>query len=132
MKEAITKAIEGGYVRGSAGRGEFLLGLPDYAKSQIWLDPLFWQALMIGCGFDVKEGTMRCEHYHPRYNEPGQGGCNADKCSYAGYKDWQEVWHQFINHLAEGKDAESFFKKLLPDTCPNGCSGGLVCSDCPN
>lgn len=27
--------------------------------------------------------------------------------------EWKELWYRFIDHLAEGKDAESFFKELL-------------------
>ncbi len=26
---------------------------------------------------------------------------------------WKHNWHMFIDHLAEGKDADSFFKELL-------------------
>ncbi len=26
---------------------------------------------------------------------------------------WEYAWHRFIDHLAEGKDAESFFNELL-------------------
>jgi hypothetical protein len=80
--------------------------------SATFLDPAFWQALTIAKGWDVKDGTMRCEHYNPRYNEPGQRGCNADKCEYAGYKNWKDIFRHFIDHLIEGGDAESFFKDL--------------------
>jgi hypothetical protein len=27
-------------------------------------------------------------------------------------KYWKKFWHRFIDHLAEGKDAESFFQAL--------------------
>jgi hypothetical protein len=27
-------------------------------------------------------------------------------------KYWKKFWHRFIGHLAEGKDAESFFQTL--------------------
>lgn len=40
-QDAIKQAIEGGY----KGDEHFLLNLPEYAKAQIWIDPLFWQAL---------------------------------------------------------------------------------------
>lgn len=29
-----------------------------------------------------------------------------------GRDEWEKQWHYFIDHLAEGKDAESFFKDL--------------------
>jgi hypothetical protein len=28
-------------------------------------------------------------------------------------KNWRLEWHNFINHLADGKDTESFFEQLL-------------------
>jgi hypothetical protein len=53
------------------------------------LDPLFWQSL----GKD-------------------QGWADSDK--YDDYqKHWLYFWHRFTDHLAEGKDAESFFQELL-------------------
>lgn len=34
---------------------------------------------------------------------------------HGGYKKqtWKEYWHRFIDHLAENKDPEEFFKELL-------------------
>lgn len=51
--------------------------------AEIREDPLFWQALI------KKEGV------------------------FAGKAYWLWGWHDFIDHLAEGKDADSFFNKLL-------------------
>tara|TARA_R110000868_G_scaffold236293_4_gene490322 strand:- start:590 stop:853 length:264 start_codon:yes stop_codon:yes gene_type:complete len=28
-------------------------------------------------------------------------------------EDWRNVWHDFIDHLADGKDVDSFFNNLL-------------------
>ena len=98
IQQAIEKAIEGGY----KGNKEFLLKLPEYAKSQIWLDPLFWQSLgkaMGWCEYAVciHDGKMNC----------------FEKNHWAGYMgEWKWHWHRFIDHLAEGKDAESFFETL--------------------
>lgn len=85
IEQAIQKAIEGGYGK---GREDFIRKLPEFALSQVWLDPLFWQALgkSLGWDEDISEG-----------NNP----------------EWQAYWHQFIDHLASGKDAESFFAGLL-------------------
>lgn len=44
---------------------------------------------------------------------------NYDKIDRAG---WRLVQHRFIDHLAEGKDAESFFKDLSPT--PSERDGG--------
>ncbi len=65
------------------------------AQRKFFLDPLFWQALGKGLGWD-KEPQDACEE------------CGA---SLGGY---EESWHSFIDHLAEGKDPESFFKNILP------------------
>lgn len=82
-------------------------------ESDVLLDPTFWQALAIARGWDVKEGTLRCEHYNPNYDKPGERGCNADKCEYAGYRNYRTLMVNFMEQLADGKDAESFFAELL-------------------
>ena len=84
LQEVITKAIEGGY----KGNKEFLLKLPEYAKSQIWLDTFFWQSLGKAMGW------------------------RQDEDQWEDRAEWVSQWHRFIDHLAEGKDAESFFEKL--------------------
>jgi hypothetical protein len=57
--------------------------------SEIFLDPSFWQALGKARYYtkDTKEGSIRS-------------------------KLWLQDWHRFIDHLAEGMDAESFFNSL--------------------
>lgn len=58
------------------------------------LDPSFWQALGRARGWNKTPTTdvlVAGEAYKERW---------------AGY------WHRFIDHLADGKDAESFFAKL--------------------
>jgi hypothetical protein len=62
--------------------------------SEIFMSPLFWQALGKAKGWD--EGKYWDEIYP---NSPYQWM-------------WQHIWHRFIDHLAEGKDAESFFASL--------------------
>ncbi len=56
--------------------------------SEIFLDPAFWQALGKARGWEKSS-----------YN---------DEFKFL----WLTVWHRFIDHLAEGKDAESFFASL--------------------
>lgn len=68
----------------------------DVEFAEICLDPLFWQAMGKGLGWTtvpMDEGNHR--HLGQRYHE------------------WHYRMHRFIDHLAEGKDIESFFKKLL-------------------
>ena len=55
----------------------------------IFLDPLFWQALGKAMGWAKN-------HLYKR---------NAIT--------WKDYWHLLIDHLASGKDTESFFKQLL-------------------
>lgn len=83
MENAIKRAIEGGWN-----------GHPSWMKNweRAVLDPTFWQAL------GKAEGWKKL-HY-----EDMEG--NYDEC-------WQCHWHSFIDHLASGKDADSFFKALL-------------------
>jgi len=90
IQEAIEKTIEGGY----AGSEKWLLDLPESAKCQIWLDPLFWQYL---------GKTM--------------GWKNVDYVDYGeGHSLWNEAWlyqwHRFIDCLADGGTPESFFETL--------------------
>jgi hypothetical protein len=98
MKEAIQKAIEGGYEFTFIGQF-YDPGHPwrnrEIAINSIFDDPLFWQALGKAMGWREKSEVANDVTY--RF-EPAQ---------------WQLEWHRFIDHLAEGKDAESFFKELL-------------------
>lgn len=55
--------------------------------SEIFLQPSFWQALGKARGWGEGDGSVKVW-------------------------DWRGYWHRFIDHLAEGKDAESFFKDL--------------------
>lgn len=69
-----------------------------YHQPTIFLDPLFWQALGKARGWsDFTE-----EHYTDR----------RDRTYSRTHPTWNLNWHRFIDHLAEGKSAESFFKTL--------------------
>lgn len=78
--------------------------LNEYAKwtqrPQVFLDPAFWQAL----------GKAR------GWNEGGYGVTWTFNGDLIGQRDGinksEHIWHQFINHLQGGKDAESFFADL--------------------
>ncbi len=96
MEKAIKKAIEGGYATKCCQ--EFNSGsnhhLVLHEKEYFWCNPLFWQALGKAEGWDddIKKLELTPIYYVPR---------------------WRREWHRFIDHLAEGKDAESFFNELL-------------------
>lgn len=71
--------------------------------SDILLDPLFWQALGEGLGWDDfvfdSDGTKATEYSY----ELSMNGI---------VKGWVYKQYDFIDHLAEGKDIESFFNEL--------------------
>lgn len=93
METAIKKAMEGGYPQAS------------YLKQEIFLlDPLFWQALGKGCGW-----TSICNVCRKIYVDE----CFINHVGQPIGSVWKYNWHRFIDHLAEGKDAESFFTSLL-------------------
>ena len=93
IKLAIQKAIEGGYSK-YLGVGYYLHNRG--ARSTLFLDPLFWQSLGKALGLKAV-GVLTKEDK----GELQDG--------------WKFYWHRFIDHLAENKDPEEFFKELLSD-----------------
>jgi len=99
IQQAIEKAIEGGLREGE--KWKFVSANRYWA---VWLDgngtettiamemyfmsPLFWQSLGKAMGW------------------------RQDEDQWGDRAEWVSQWHRFIDHLAEGKDAESFFKNL--------------------
>ena len=135
-KLAIQKAIEGGWrPKGSRIRNpknvelelddiEDIVDPTFYADAQgfrqsvasLFLDPSFWQALGKSLGWGVSlENSRVCSGCKsiPYY----EANCiKVNKCNMTHIKgyNWKYQWHRFITHLSEGKDADSFFKDLLP------------------
>lgn len=87
--EAILKALENGYEPKE-------LSLPEGWTAQILLDPEFWRALGKGLGWD-------------KY-EPGEPFYIPDR--HRNSPRWKKQWHFLIDHLAEGKDINSFFEEI--------------------
>jgi hypothetical protein len=106
VEEAIKLAVEGGYepfrtvkmdelvceltgenyhCNFKPKNGATVRGLCSANINRILLDPLFWQALGKNLG------------WHPSGVIPS----------------WTSEWHHFVDHLAEGKDPNSFFLELL-------------------
>ena len=129
IQEFINKAIEGGWLLDGLDeklKRNWHWGIEDsglvwrtdgYRKNisdgvAMFLDPKAWEAFYYAMGWDVKEGTMRCEYYNPKYNEPGERGCNKDKCTYVGWRDYRDGMHQMIDALVEGKSLEEFIATL--------------------
>jgi hypothetical protein len=100
MREAIQKAIEGGYgFQGLIpGTNYYNSYVNDLNNSDTLFDPLFWQSLGKALWWSV---TDQC------------WGCGYDEGATDNTPEWKVYWHSFIDHLAEGKDPEDFFKQLL-------------------
>jgi hypothetical protein len=108
IEEALKKATAGGYhIYGSDGMDTYYEGASNaysawtrkdnastfvIAVEETFLDPAFWQALGKAVGWS--EETEAVVRY--RVTEPA----------------WQSYWHRFIDYLAEGNTAESFFEQL--------------------
>lgn len=119
METAIKKAIEGGYKCGF-GLGD---SYPESYKMcrdySAVLDPAFWQALGKAEGWGRLHCTNCGEFARPIRKKDSDPEYWFDCCgrkrnleygvSYVGQ------WHRLIDHLAEGKDADSFFADLLSD-----------------
>lgn len=94
IEQAIEKSIEGGY-KWNGGPRECSWGHYDHA----FLDPLFWQSLGKALGWAEE---VKVIHSHPVESDIVREKTEG----------WKWEWHRFIDHLAEGKDAESFFESL--------------------
>lgn len=95
IEQAIKKAIEGGWVY-RLGNEVVERNLRDGVMLvEHFLDPLFWQSLGKAMGWkDEKEYDGGGAHWKIK----GQ---------------WKREWHRFIDHLAEGKTAEEYFKEIM-------------------
>lgn len=137
MKEAIKKAIEGGwkpekYREIWEYNPNNQIGVRKSYRSSLthWdvcSDPLFWQALGKALGwyqeqevqFLLPEGeeARRNSIIHVEDDLGVVLRMFDDRLVYAPYSygkpTWKQSWHRFIDHLAEGKDADSFFPALL-------------------
>lgn len=120
MENVIKSAIRGGYEHFLMSDGNNGLKAIGECKSDILLDPLFWQCLgkaegwtgekirmCNGCGVALKwneKEDMNGQH-------GGKKGCGSDIQEYEG--QWLIEMHRFIDHLAEGKSIDEFFNNLL-------------------
>ncbi len=97
IEQAIRDAID---VGGYEGVKNWNADLSSWeVHRQIWCDPEFWKHLGKARGWGV---PGRDKTIHPRAGAP----------EYEIREHWVQRWHRFIDHLAEGKDAESFFENI--------------------
>lgn len=82
------------------------------------LTPEWWQSLGKAMGWDDEDPALlisaRWKKYHG--SEPdGEDYWIADTYHEENEAPlWKYYWHHFIDHLAEGKTAESYFQELTP------------------
>lgn len=133
MEKAIKKAIEGGYSRSGVIKN-FTPQNREFAERSLLqdykiclLDPLFWQALGKAEGwkdwfFSYYRANTGREEFNGRWIAVDSFGeipkeLQTVKGMWRQHPqespDWKYHWHSFIDYLAEGKDAESFFNELL-------------------
>lgn len=117
MKNAIKLAIEGGwnpekYRQIWQYNPNNRVGVTDSYRAglthwDITSDPLFWQALGKTMGWG-KRIIIERQDIETKDGRVVRSDTDAEMVP-----EWKFYWHRFIDHLAEGKDAESFFNQLL-------------------
>lgn len=112
MKEAIRLSIEGGYNTPYVFQGFSFLewfGKERFSEEEIsliLLDPLFWKCL----GKSLRLDSIHYEHCAAaEYHEFG----NSKECDCSAKDEWKVNWHRFIDHLANGGNADEFFTNLI-------------------
>ena len=95
MKEVALKAIEGGYSSYKMPEDVFR---EYYIDEKVCLDPEFWRCLGMSLGWNGLIPDLLNEEDIGKIMPPNE---------------WEQYWHEFIHHLAEGKDINSFFEALL-------------------
>jgi hypothetical protein len=110
IEDAMEKAIEGGFEQNYA----------HYANAGIkaitLLDSSFWRSLGKALGWEGKEWSCQCGFRHEYFSKHDNTFCPRDGKKLALVDaengEWIRRWHDFIDHLAEGKTAEEFFGEL--------------------
>lgn len=108
METAIKKAIEGGYRKYDpmVADGSYF----NMVGERILLDLEFWQSLAQASGwnfYEYKKSVTPPKSLHQDRYTITVRRKSSKKANWIGH------WHRFIDHLAEGKDAHSFFESLL-------------------
>jgi hypothetical protein len=109
IQQAIEKAVYGGYFPSyirKVGKEKTEDILRNIRLADTFLDPLFWQSLGKAMGW----GTARL--VEPDILWLTDKEIRPDflpEIVLDEREEWKEQWHRLIDHLAEGKNAESFF-----------------------
>lgn len=106
-QQAIEKAIEGGWKNKPALQyvdARFPIKSDIVTLDCTLLDPQFWMAL------GKAENWSTTNVYQTFFWKDKKGSTSGS------IPEWQAYWHRFIEALAAGESAESFFESLLSDT----------------
>lgn len=76
----------------------------------VFLDPAFWQALGKARGWEGK--CSDCYKGEPHKWCQSGSHLDLEPEKYHNNYPWRVEWHRFIDHLAEGKEINEFFKEL--------------------
>ena len=99
IKETIEKSIEGGWKK----------DLTRNVLSDYFLDPDFWQSLGKTMGWT----NFSCSDcYSNKGFSRSECLCCLGERERVEMQTWEVQWHRFIDHLAEGKSIEDYFKTL--------------------
>lgn len=110
IQKAIQLAVQGGYLKNSTEiyKGQVYTFGEKIVNEKVFLDPLFWSSLGKSLSWGDENGIDDRTFWigtidYPEISDEGQ----------AFREIWRFKMHQFIDHLAEGKLADDFFKVLL-------------------
>jgi len=100
IEQAIKAALDHGY-EPKVERYPEMEGIPPLQiavamQADVFIDPAFWKALGKKRGWTTDDDFKYWQKSIAEWKE----------------KYWKTFWHRFIDHLAEDRDAESFFKEL--------------------
>lgn len=115
-QKAIELAIEGGWNSQWLALVSTSIGLPDWVHAKIFLDPLFWQALIK----DEYEPCWACKgerFFEDFFTKEVDKSRPCGNCKQTGEQlksTWKDGWHSFIDTLASSQTADEFFATILP------------------
>jgi hypothetical protein len=119
IEQAIRDAVEkGDYIRSPRiiGRNADGTYIPTVSEADVFIDPRFWQALEKAkwkqyVAKEAKNFEWRTPDVFYRKDRT-QGKHHREVRT--EHAPWLKMMYRFIGHLADHKDAESFFASLAP------------------
>ena len=89
-----------------------MVGLSTVLKEKVFLSPLFWQSLAKSLNFsELGISVSTWKAFCSDCQKLSGGSCGQHDNTWL-QSGWKILWHRFIDHLIQGKNAESFFETL--------------------